>query len=376
MIHITKPLLGEAEQKLVCEVLASGWVTQGPKVAAFEKAFAEYTGARYAVAVNNCTAALHLAVMESGVGPGDEVICPSLTFIATANAILYCGGKPVFAEVKAEDFNIDPAAIEPLITERTKAVMVVHQIGNPARMEEICRIADRHGLVVIEDAACAIGSGYRGAKIGKPFGKFVCFSFHPRKVITTGEGGMITTDDAEADQQFRLLRQHGMSVPDTVRHAAKSVIFESYVRVGYNYRMSDIHAAVGLGQLARLDEIVAGRQRIAARYDAAFGNLPGVKLVDPPDGSELNYQNYSLLLTDQAKVSRDQFMQAMLDKGVSTRKGIMTIHREPAYANLCAGLRLPVTEYASDHSVLLPVFPQMTEAEQAAVVEATVSILG
>ena len=318
MIHITKPVLGEAEQRAVSEVLASGWLTQGPKVAAFEKAFAEYCGAKYAVAVSNCTTALHLALLVLGVGPGDEVICPSMTFIATANVVLYCGAKPVFAEVPPEDFNIDPDAIEPLITKGTKAILPVHQIGNPARMDQICQIAKRHGLAVVEDAACAIGSSYKGVKIGKPFGDFVCFSFHPRKVITTGEGGMITTDDEEAAGRLRLLRQHGMSVPDTVRHSGSRVIFKSYVCVGYNYRMSDINAAVGLEQLKRLDGIVAARQTIAGRYNEAFRGITGVRLVDPPPRSELNYQNYAILLTEDARLSRDEFMQNLPEKGIST----------------------------------------------------------
>ncbi len=257
MIHITKPLLGEPEQQAASEAIASGWVTQGPRVAAFERAFAEYCGAQHAVAVSNCTTALHLALLEAGVGPGDEVIVPTMTFIATANAVLYCGGTPVLADVRKEDFNLDPEAVKPLINERTKALLPVHQIGIPARMDALCKLAEAHGLLIVEDAACAIGSSYKGRKIGKPFGHSVCFSFHPRKVITTGEGGMITTDNEKTADQLRILRHQGMSVSDTVRHAAKRIIFESYVCVGYNYRMTDIQAAIGLEQLKRLDGIVA-----------------------------------------------------------------------------------------------------------------------
>jgi len=376
MINITKPLLGEAEQRAASEVIASGWVTQGPRVAEFERAFAAYCGAKDAVAVSNCTTALHLAMIEAGVGPGDEVILPSMTFIATANVVLYCGARPVFCEVRAEDFNMDPDAIEPLITPRTKALLPVHQVGMPARMDRICAIAKAHGLVVVEDAACAAGASFQGHKIGKPFGKYVCFSFHPRKVITTGEGGMITTDDEHAASQFRLLRHHGMGVPDTARHGASKVIFESYLRVGYNYRMTDIQAAIGLEQLKRLDGIVAERRRRAAMYDEALRRLPGVQVPQAPPDVYFNYQNYVITLTDEARMSRDDLMQYLLDRGIATRRGIMTIHREPAYAHMCAGMKLPVTEHAADHSMQLPLFPQMTDEEQDTVIRALRAALG
>jgi len=369
-IPLTKPLFGPEEQRAAAETIASGWVTQGPKVAAFEEAFAEYCGAKHAVATSNCTTALHLALLAAGVGQDDEVICPSMSFIATANAIRHCRARPVFAEVRREDFNIDPDDIERRITERTKAILPVHQLGMPAEMDAICDLAERHGLAVVEDAACAAGSAYRGRRIGKPFGQFACFSFHPRKVITMGEGGMITTDDREAADRLRLLRQHGMSVPDTVRHEARTVVIEAYVCLGYNYRMTDIQAAIGIEQLKRLDGIVAARRAIAARYNAAFGELPGVEVPLPQEGVEPNYQSYAIRLTEAAAVSRDELMRRLLRQGIATRRGVMTIHREPAYAELCRGLKLPVSEAASDGSVILPLYPQMTEQEQSQVIEA------
>ena len=299
-----------------------------------------------------------------------------MTFIATANAVRYCGAKPVLAEVRLEDFNIDPDDIERRITPRTKTLLPVHQIGMPAQMDRIMAIANSRGLIVVEDAACAIGSSCKGQKIGKPLGRSVCFSFHPRKAITTGEGGMITTDDEQVANQLRLLRQHGMSVTDAARHASSKVVIEQYVRVGYNYRMTDIQAAIGIEQLRRLDKIVAKRQSLARRYTRALGKLPAVITPTVPPEVDFNYQSYAIRLAEGAKVSRDDLMQRLLDQGISTRRGIMLIHREQAYADLCSGLRLPVSEKASDSSVLLPLYPQMTRSDQDRVIAALAAALG
>jgi len=248
MIPITKPLMGEPEAEAARRVILSGWTSQGPEVAAFEAEFASMVGAPHACAVSTCTTALHLALLAAGVGPGDEVITVSHSFIATANSIRYCGAIPVFVDIEPDTFNIDPALIEPAITERTRAILCVHQMGMPCDLARVVAIGRKHQLPVIEDAACAIGSEIfwdgRWEKIGKPHGDVACFSFHPRKVISTGDGGMITTANPEWDRKFRLLRQHAMSVPDTVRHASNRVIFERYPSLGYNYRMTDIQAAV------------------------------------------------------------------------------------------------------------------------------------
>ena len=258
------------EEKAVLEVLRSGWVSQGPRVAEFERQFARYVGAPYAVAVSSCTAALHLALLVSGVRPGDEVLCPSLSFIATANAIVHTGALPVFVDIDQTTYNIDPNCIENAITPRTRAILAVHQIGLPAPLAEISEIAARHGLLVIEDAACAIGAEYKGCRVGLPHTSMACFSFHPRKILTTGEGGMITTADEELANRLRRLRQHAMTVSDLARHSSEKVLTESYEEVGYNYRMTDLQAAVGMVQLRRLDEMIArsdGPSRYVIRRD-------------------------------------------------------------------------------------------------------------
>jgi perosamine synthetase len=386
MIPITKPMLGENEAEAARRVILSGWTSQGPEVAAFEKEFAEYVGAPYACAVSNCTTALHMALLAVGVQPGDEVITVSHSYIATANSIRYCGAKPVFVDIDPVTFNIDPKLIESAVTERTRAILCVHQIGMPCDLAAILEVARRHSLFVVEDAACAIGSEilWQGQweKIGKPQADVACFSFHPRKVISTGDGGMITTSNPEWDAKFRLLRQHGMSVPDTVRHGASLVIYESYPIVGFNFRMTDIQAAVGREQLKRLPEIVKKRRDLAAHYKTLLSDIPGLGLPVEPDWARSTWQSFSVRLTKDS--NQRQVMQSMLDEGIATRRGIMCSHREPAYpadswsctdrikgypctAEICQCLRH--SEEAQDQTIILPLFPQMSHEQQDQVVE-------
>ena len=392
-VPVARPFIGEEEIEAVAEVLRSGWVTQGPKVAAFEREFADYVGAKHACAVSSCTTALHLALLAVGVRPGTEVITVSHSFIATANSIRYCGATPVFVDIQPETFNMDPALIEDAITERTRAILCVHQMGMPCDLKAILDIAHRHSLPVVEDAACTIGSEIlwdgKWEKIGKPHGDIACFSFHPRKLLTTGDGGMLTTANPEWDRQFRLWRQHGMSVPDTVRHGAKEVIFESYPVLGYNYRMTDIQAAVGREQLKRLPEIIERRHFLAGRYRELLVDMPEIGLPEEPSWSRSNWQSYCVRLPNAC--DQRQVMQAMLDAGVATRRGVMCAHREPAYAKepwscgvapedcecppgTCA--RLSESERAQDHAIILPLFHQMTHIEQDTVVVTLGRIIG
>jgi dTDP-4-amino-4,6-dideoxygalactose transaminase len=379
-IPIAKPLLGEAEVDAAARTIRSGWLTQGPEVAAFEREFAAWVGAEHACAVSNCTTALHLALLAAGVGPGDEVITVSHSFIATANAIRYCGAVPVFVDIEPSTFNIAPDQVERALGPRTRAILAVHQMGMPCDMASLAHIAAAWGIPLIEDAACAAGSEilWNGAweKVGRAHGDIACFSFHPRKVMTTGDGGMITTRRAEWDRQFRLWRQHGMSVPDTARHNSRQVIFESYEELGYNYRMTDLQAAVGREQLKRLSSVVERRREIAARYTARLSQSSVLEPPAEPRWARSNWQSYCVTLApglDQREV-----MQQMLDAGVSTRRGIMCSHREPAFTRQpwasvpsVAGDPRPLraSEAAQDRSILLPLYFQMTDDEQDRVLE-------
>jgi dTDP-4-amino-4,6-dideoxygalactose transaminase len=378
-IPVARPWLDEREADAARRAILSGWVTQGPEVAAFEREFAAAVGAPYACAVSSCTAALHLALSACGVGPGDEVVTVSHSFIATANAIRYCGAIPVFVDVQLETFNMDPARVDAAIGPRTKAVLAVHQLGMPCDLARILAIAASRGIPVIEDAACAAGSEIcrngEWQRIGRPHGHVACFSFHPRKVLSTGDGGMLTTADPSLDRAFRLLRQHGMSVPDTDRHAASEVVYEAYPVLGFNYRMTDIQAAIGREQLKRLPAVVERRRMLAARYAAQLEGCPGVAVPREPEWARTNWQSYAIRVEPRRQ---RRVMQHLLDEGIATRRGAMNAHREPAYPPGTWRAAGPLThgEEAQDSAIVLPLFHQLTEAEQDAVIQGVMRAVG
>jgi dTDP-4-amino-4,6-dideoxygalactose transaminase len=371
-VPFARPSFGGGEAEAVAEVLASGWLTQGPRVEEFERRFAERVDAADAVATTSCTTALHLALYALGVGPGDEVVVPSLSFIATANAVWQCGARPVFADIDPATCNLDPRAAAAAITPRTKAIIPVHQIGLPADMDAFAELAERFGVAIVEDAACAIGARHRGRPIGS-LGFPACFSFHPRKVITCGEGGMIATSDPALAERLRRLRQHSMDRSALDRHAARRVVIEGYPEHGFNYRMTDLQAAVGIRQLEDLDFILAERRRLARRYNEAFADVPGVALPYDPPYAWRTWQSYPLRVVPDAPLDARELMDALLEEGIRTRPGVMAIHLEPAYAD--PGLYLPHTEAVAREVVLLPLFPGLEDAEQDRVIDAVRRLL-
>jgi perosamine synthetase len=368
-IPITKPALTEEEARAPFESIKSGWVTQGPKVAEFEQAVASYVGAKHGIATTSCTTGLHLALATIGVGRGDEVIVPSFTFIASANAILYTGATVVFCEVDPRTYNADPADIEKRITKRTKVIMPVDQIGLGCDIGAINEIGKRHGVDVVEDAAPTIGGTYKGRRVGSNAHQTV-FSFHPRKVITTGEGGMILTDDDALADRSRKLRAHGMSVSDLDRHKADRPIIEEYHDLGFNYRMTDIQASIGLVQLRRLDELLRIRVAKAERYNVELAQIKGLEIPYTPPYATHTYQSYCLRLTKECKVEREDLMTRLLQRGIATRRGVMASHLEKVYRDRVGNVSLPITEEAARTTMLIPLFASMTDDEQTYVIEA------
>jgi dTDP-4-amino-4,6-dideoxygalactose transaminase len=366
-IPVMRPWLGREEAQALEEVISTGWIAQGPRVQAFEEAFASAVGAAHAVAVSSCTTGLHLALVVAGVGPGDEVIVPSLSFIASANAVRYVGATPVFADVDLVTGNVTPETLAAVASPRTKAVMVVHQAGVPADVTAITAWARPLGLAVIEDAACAIGSTHADRLIGA-HSDLVVFSFHPRKILTTGEGGMVTTSRADWSDRLRSLREHGTTASAATRHGAGKVVIEEYGEVGFNYRMTDLQAAVGLVQLGRLGAVIARRRALANRYQEALADLASVTTVADPAHGTTNFQSFWVRLRADFPMDRNELLAWLLEDGISARRGIMASHLEPAYAG-CATAPLEVTELLTANTIILPLFHEMSEDDQDRVVE-------
>ena len=371
-IPLIVPYLGDEEVQAAAEAIKSGWVAQGPRVAEFEALFAETVGAEEAVAVSSATAGLHLAMISLDIGPGDEVVVPSLSFIATANAPRYVGATPIFADVDPHTFNVTAGTIEGVITDSTKAVIVVHQLGMPADLDTIRTLCAHRGIAIVEDAACAIGSTYQGERIGR-HSDHVVFSLHPRKLITTGEGGMVTVRDEGVAARLRRLRQHGMSVAAHDREQAQTPV-EEYVEFGFNYRMTDIQAAIGLVQLGKLDEIIERRRTHAAFYAEAFDALGGITAPSDPPYGTTNYQSYALLVGDTAATTRDEMIEALGVQGIASKPALMAAHLEPAFEGHPHGA-LEVTERIHGDGLVLPLFHDMTDEQLVSVAQEVVRIV-
>jgi dTDP-4-amino-4,6-dideoxygalactose transaminase len=378
-IPITKVLIGEEELRAVQLPLETGWVVQGPHVQGFEGKFSDYTKAKHSIATSSCTTALHISVAALGLKPGDEVIVPAFTWVATANVVEYMGAKPIFCDVDLDTFNIDPAAIEPLINERTVGMIPVHLFGLSADMDPIMELARKHDLWVVEDAACSFGGWYRGKHTGT-FGDTGCFSFHPRKSITTGEGGMITTDRDDLEELSRSLRDHGASRSDHARHTSSGAfLLSNYNNLGFNFRMTDMQGALGEVQMDRADGILDERRRRAAIYDSELADLEWLQTPVVPDECVHGYQAYVCLFKPEEPTLdnvhalgelRNALMTELEDRGISTRQGT----HSPVLTGLYAGKYdlkpedFPRSVLSDRLTIALPLFPQMTDEEQATVV--------
>jgi dTDP-4-amino-4,6-dideoxygalactose transaminase len=373
MIPITKPFFDERETEAVTEVLSSGWIVQGPKVREFEKLFEDFQGCIHAVATTSATTALHLALVALDIGKDDEVIVPAFTHPATANVAMYVGAKPVFVDITLRDFNIDPLEIERKVANKTKAVIPVHLFGLPADMNPIMNVASNFKLRVIEDAACAHGATYNGRKVGA-IGDCGAFSFHPRKPITTGEGGMLTTDNDEVASRARILRSHGESISDEMRHRADEIIYPDFVALGFNYRMTDMQAAIGVEQMKKLPYIVEEKRRLAFRYNEMLSDLAREEYLTLPlpiDGFVHAYQSYVILLNEKVNITRDALSNELQKQGIATRKGTYHVPGTRFYREVFGFKKgdFPNSETADKRSLAFPLYAGMEDGDISFVVE-------
>jgi len=362
--------IDEDDIKAVVDVLRSDWLTTGPKVAEFEKRFAEMVGAKYAVAVNSGTAALHAAAFAAGIGPGDEVITTPMTFAASANCVLYCGGRPVFADVEADTLLLDPSSVESKVSPKTKAIIAVDYAGQPCDYDALKKLSDEHGLILIADACHALGATYKNRKVGT-LADMTVFSFHPVKHITTGEGGMVVTDNPDFAVKLRAFRNHGITADHRQREADGSWFYEM-AELGYNYRLPDINCALGLSQLKKLDKFVARRRQIAALYDSAFADMPALSPLAQRDDRKSSYHLYVVRLNlSKLNASRQQVFGALRAENIGVNVHYIPVYWHPYYNKLGYGKGLcPVAEKAYEEIVTLPLFPAMSDRDAGDVIKA------
>jgi len=364
--------IDEKDIQMVTEVLRSAYLTTGPKVTEFEKKVADYVGARYAVAVCNGTAALHIACLAAGISKGDEVITTPITFAASANCVLYCGGTPVFADIDADTYNICPQEIEKKITNKTKAIIPVHYTGQSCDMDAIMEIAGKHDLIVIEDAAHALGASYKGKMIGS-ISDMTCFSFHPVKPITTGEGGMVVTDDEELYQRLLLFRSHGITRDEGLMTKSQGAWYYQQLELGYNYRITDISCALGISQMDKLDSFLEKRRKIANYYNEAFGKVGGIKIPKQLSNCNSGWHLYMIQVMDK---ERKEVFDQLRGAGIGVNVHYIPVYRHPYYRNhgyfdCCC----PNAESFYERAVSLPIFPTLTEKEQDYVIKWLVEIV-
>ena len=371
MIPYGKQTIDQDDIQAVVDVLKSDFLTTGPKIAEFEQTVADYVGAKYAVAISNGTSALHAACFAAGIGPGDEVITTPLTFAASANCVLYCGGTPVFADVDPKTYNIDPEDIRRKITDRTKAIIAVHLAGQPCDMDAIHSIAREHGLIVIEDGAHALGSVYKGKKVGS-MSDMTTFSFHPVKPITTGEGGMIVTDKENFYKKMVLFRSHGITRDDSMMTRNDGPWFYQQFDLGYNYRITDIQCALGCSQMKKLDRFLARRKEIVARYNEAFADCDNI--ITPYQLSDTE-SGWHLYIVQVKNCDRRQVFEAMREKGIGVNVHYIPVYMHPyyqehGYENVhCAN-----AEEIYSHIISLPLYPGLTSEQQDYVIDTLKSL--
>jgi perosamine synthetase len=366
-VAFSRPYFGAAEAEAAAAAVRSGWVTGGAKLVEFERRFAAMCGAQHAVGVSSWTTGAALVLRAWGIGAGDEVIVPSLTFIATVNVICHVGATPVFVDIDPATYNMDSGDAARKITSRTRVLMPVDQLGLPCDIDSFNALAQRHGLHVLDDAACAFASENNGRPVGS-LAEVTVFSLHARKVITTAEGGMIVTNDGEFAARLRRLRHQGMSMSDFVRHSMSPTVFESYPEIGYNYRITDIQAGIGLAQLDRLDDILARRRSIAARYQRRLSGHHAYVPPYVPTGLSPNWQSYQIALRADCSVTRNTVMERLYAAGIPTRRGVMASHLESPYRGM--GAILPNTEHAAATTLQLPMHPALGPVQQERVLAA------